>query len=464
MQPPEESHHHFQVKKIPPGNFELFRQTSDYFIYEKKFECDLPQDIIPPKSFHYPYSLENFCKPDLLTMNFELKSSNNILTDPKINTFIHQDFINNSLELISPDLTNISKPLSSKEEKLKEEIINIINRNDKPKIENDSIWNDNPIFLRRNTYLRPTSYFKEENISKTNDAKDTNNNQEKKISVEELREKIDKTFSDIRKYNIGAQHPNKENVTITEVFDLLPLEDPTQNISECMFLGDPCENISLKNNRKFPEHFVLLPKLPTENSKNNDIECKLYKNESFLNEEKPKNSAEYYTHEKDYMMTYEKKEEIFNKYIIFLNHKENNARITPMKNKINLKKYKKIITNENLIGNKRERDLIIEPREISDKAFNYKSELLLNMGFKQKLIKKKIEPDFTCAYRMKKEIMDERKKELEIDENEVENDVINDENQKNEETDNENVDEIKKEEDNEEANESDEDDVFADED
>ena len=66
-------HHRFQVKNTPKGLFPLFKNTSDSYVYERKFYCDLPTNIIPPKIFHYPFSLENFCKTDLLTMNFDLK-------------------------------------------------------------------------------------------------------------------------------------------------------------------------------------------------------------------------------------------------------------------------------------------------------------------------------------------------------------------------------------------------------
>ena len=121
-------HHRFQVKNTPKGLFPLFKNTSDSYVYERKFYCDLPPNIIPPKIFHYPFSLENFCKTDLLTMSFDLKKNNEIITDPKLNTLIHQDFINNSLELIFPNLTTISKEKTEKEEKLKKEILEIIER------------------------------------------------------------------------------------------------------------------------------------------------------------------------------------------------------------------------------------------------------------------------------------------------------------------------------------------------
>lgn len=79
-QPTQKSH--FQVKVIPKGIFQLFNKN-DTYIYEKKFSCDLPKNIIPPKSFHYPFSLENYCQSDLLTMDFDLKKNPEILTEFK---------------------------------------------------------------------------------------------------------------------------------------------------------------------------------------------------------------------------------------------------------------------------------------------------------------------------------------------------------------------------------------------
>ena len=117
-QDPNKYRHHFQVKYIPKGLFQLFNKNETY-IYEKKFVFELPKKIFHPKSFHYPYSLENYCQSDLLAMDFDLKKNPEILTDPKINTFIHQDFINNSLELIFPNLTTISKKEQIKSKILK---------------------------------------------------------------------------------------------------------------------------------------------------------------------------------------------------------------------------------------------------------------------------------------------------------------------------------------------------------
>ena len=159
---------HLQVKIIPKGIFQLFNKN-DTYIYEKKFSCDLPKNIIPPKSFHYPFSLENYCQSDLLTMDFDLKKNPEILTDSKINTLIHQDFINNTLELIFPNLTTISKKRTEEEQKFKKKIIEIIERNEESSQEINPELNVIPDFLRRQTYLRPsTAYNLDNNLKKAN--------------------------------------------------------------------------------------------------------------------------------------------------------------------------------------------------------------------------------------------------------------------------------------------------------
>ena len=161
--------HHFEVKNIPKGLFQLFNKSETY-IYEKKFSCELPKNIIPPKSFHYPFSLENFCQSDLLTMDFDLKKNQDILTDPKINTFIHQDFINNSLELIFPNLTTIiSKKRTDEEQNFKKKIIEIIERNDEVNQDFNPELSEIPDFLRRQTYLRPSVAVNNDKKSKIKD-------------------------------------------------------------------------------------------------------------------------------------------------------------------------------------------------------------------------------------------------------------------------------------------------------
>ena len=197
--------HHFEVKNIPKGLFQLFNKSETY-IYEKKFSCELPKNIIPPKSFHYPFSLENFCQSDLLTMDFDLKKNQDILTDPKINTFIHQDFINNSLELIFPNLTTIiSKKRTDEEQNFKKKIIEIIERNDEVNQDFNPELSEIPDFLRRQTYLRPSVAVNNDKKSKI---KDKGKTEKKEMDTKDLIKCIEQSFNDIDKIKVGMKHPD----------------------------------------------------------------------------------------------------------------------------------------------------------------------------------------------------------------------------------------------------------------
>ena len=199
-QEPSRYRHHFQVKYFPRGFFQLFNKTETSYIYDKKFSCELPKNIIPPKSFHYPFSLENFCKSDLLTMDFDLKKNPDILTDPKINTFIHQDFINNSLELISQNLSTISKKRTDEEQNFKKKIIEIIESNDEVNQEINPFLNEIPDFLRRQTYLRPSTVVNNDKKSKLKEK--TKPEKKQKTTVQDLVKIIDQSFNEIDKIKI----------------------------------------------------------------------------------------------------------------------------------------------------------------------------------------------------------------------------------------------------------------------
>ena len=90
----------FKVEKLPKDTFKYFINSGDAYIFQKKFSNDLPLDLNNPKIFHYHSSISNLCKPDILTMTFDLTKNVAILTNPKLNTNIHSDFVNNTLELI----------------------------------------------------------------------------------------------------------------------------------------------------------------------------------------------------------------------------------------------------------------------------------------------------------------------------------------------------------------------------
>ena len=285
---------HLQVKIIPKGIFQLFNKN-DTYIYEKKFSCDLPKNIIPPKSFHYPFSLENYCQSDLLTMDFDLKKNPEILTDSKINTLIHQDFINNTLELIFPNLTTISKKRTEEEQKFKKKIIEIIERNEESSQEINPELNVIPDFLRRQTYLRPSTAYNLDNKSKLKDK--SKNDKKQRTSLVDLKTRIDQTFIDIDKIKEGMKHPDtkQKGLTAKKVYEVSPMDDmPNIKFVEYLFPTEPSQVINLNEKYLKPEKFLI--KMNETNDISGESTCSFFINNKLKTQEdhKDKDRAEYY--------------------------------------------------------------------------------------------------------------------------------------------------------------------------
>lgn len=423
-------HRAFQVQNVPKGIFPLFSKTSDSFIYEKKFYCDLPQSIIPPKSFHYPFSLDNFCKTDLLTMSFDLKKNNEILTDPKLNTPIHQDFINNSLALIAPNTTISPDP--KKYEQLKQSIIEIIDKNEDALTEKKSSFK--PFYLRTSTYLRTSLNLKNENPFTKTQKKPIQKSQNK-ISPQNIKGQIEQSFKDIDKIKEGNEHPFKKGVKAKKVYNVLPLDNfPSSEFYQYIFPIDPVQEINISKNVEIPEKF-LIRKKETDSSGNEVLT--LYKQEKVkkVNSEQNRiNEAEFYSHEKDYTYNSAKEYELFNRYLIFMDHKNNTAKFSMLKNKFTLKKYKKAIQNygdeneeyyaNNFLNNKRERDLVVIPQEIRKEGLIERNQWYKSFGFNTEFKPKEINSiDYSEIDEMRKEIErmeEEQRKKRESQMNNIE--------------------------------------------
>ena len=420
-------HHRFQVKNTPKGLFPLFKNTSDSYVYERKFYCDLPTNIIPPKIFHYPFSLENFCKTDLLTMNFDLKKNNEIITDPKLNTLIHQDFINNSLELIFPNLTTISKEKTEKEEKLKKEILEIIERKEEMPIEKKKVLLEKPYYLRESTFITPSLTVTSDN-KRNPMIKKPNIENRKKIDI---KEEIKNSFKDIEKIKNGIEHPLKKGVTIKEVYNILPMDIyPSSKYYQYIFPIDPNKEINISEKIEIPDRFILRK---NENEKeesfdnyfepDNQIIYSLYKNEK-LKQKKENNQnqnyAEYFSHEKDYIITNSNEYELFNRYLMFLDKKEHILKLAPITDKITLKKHKKSKKDNNdlddegndnyYLNQKRERDIIVIPKEIEEQDLKKIKKWYKENGLNIEFNERKIE---NIDYNEIKEVQKEKEEEKE---------------------------------------------------
>ena len=455
-------HHHFQVKHMPKGLFRLFNKDETY-IYEKKFSCELPKNIIPPKSFHYPFSLENFCQADLLTMDFDLKKNPEILTDPKINTFIYQDFINNSLELIFPHLTTIFKKRTDEEQNFKKKIIEITENNE----DNNQTANEDlreiPDFLRRQTYLRPSTVINEEKKVKAKEKLKPEKKQ--KTSLQELIKNIEQSFNDADKIKVGMKHPSqkKKGVTAKNVYDLSPLNSmPNIKFIEYLFPSEPSEIPNLDEKYLAPNHFII-----TNNQANDIIQentCSLYINNKLKTQENnnKKDSSEYYTYEREFISSKMTANDLFNRYFLILDKNEKKLKISPLVSKISFRRYKKMTEanlnkkteeekmegdgegeeggeanpNKDLLNKKRKRDIITIPENMSKEEIEEKKKWFKDRGYTTGFTERRInEVDHSDVMEIEKE----RQKEEELknlnsksDEEDIFNEDENEDNASNE--------------------------------
>ena len=421
--------YNFQVKYVPKGIFQLFNKN-DTYIYEKKFCCDLPKNIIPPKSFHYPFSLENYCQSDLLTMDFDLKKNPEILTDSKINTLIHQDFINNTLELIFPKLTTITKKRSEEEQKFKKKILEIIERNDEVNQDNNPELNIIPDFLRRQTYLRPSTVVNTDNKSKLKDLKD----QKKPTTVSELKNSIEQSFNEIDKIKEGSKHPDskRKGVVAKKVYELAPMDDMSNvTFIEYLFPSDPSKVINLDEKYLTPEKFLI--KMNKANDISDETTCSFYINNKLKTqaEQKEKDTAEYYSYETDFTSNKINEGDLFNRYFFILDKVSKKLKISRLTDKFTLRGYKRIMEEDEIdentnkiIGKKRRRNIITVPRSMQKEEFDKKKKWISDRGYNTRLMERKIESvDHSLVMEIEKEkqLEEENRKKQKENEEEEEN-------------------------------------------
>ena len=462
--------HHFQVKNTPNGFFDLFNKVSDTYIYEKKFCCDLPQNIIPPKSLHYPLCLENLCKTDLLTMNFDLKNYGEILTDPKLNTLIHEDFINNALEIVFPNLTKFSEKKTEKDVEFKNDILNIIERNDEILEEKPKILLEKPYYLRSSTFFRPSlSNFNDYEKKKSN----KNINKENKKNEINIVKYIENSFKLIENIKEGFVHPKNNKKVVKKVYDILPMVDYLPfKINQYMFPNDPIKELELNKKIEIPKTFIIKKKNNSNNNNNehnnnfynnneNEYELEdfsLYKNEKAKDQilDENKNYATYYSHEKDYSLIKSHDYENFNRYLLFKDNIKNTIGVLLTNDKITLKrqnfsKNKNYDGNEdenmNFLNQKRERDLIIMPKNLEEETINKIKKYFKNIGMEYKLDIKNIDDiDFSQIEGVKNIKNEEEEEKNNLNnydynnnkENDLNEDYENNENDNNNSLDNEN--------------------------
>ena len=422
----------FSVKSAPKEKISLF-DRNDFIHYDRKFHNELHCVIIPPFSFNLSISNENFSNFDMKTTMFGLKSTQDILTDQRINTKIHQDlFIDISMNLIFPDAKERKEIEIEKSaiKIVKDDILSIIDS--KEEIEEKdfkipSCKSNASYYLRASTLMTSALSLKKKtsgtlNVSQSN-LNGTQNINEEKNNLQKLKKVIDNSFQNVKKIEEGTQHPHKKNIYAKNVFNVLPFHQfEGEDFCQVIFPSDPIKEIdSLQDTSEsnLPDKFLLKKEENQEIFEFYQKEKLPSKSTSISNEDNSiKNkikTAELYSYEREYTINISNPCEVFNRYLIFMNKDEKSANFVPIDRKMFLKKYKKVInaplseideygtysqSNSNanqisqIIGKKRVRAVIVIADECE--RINKKNEIFKSHGVMKEFQRIKLEEtDYT---------------------------------------------------------------------
>lgn len=402
-------HHHgearhrpkFTVESTPKQRFPLF-EKNDFYVYDKKFYNELPKVPIPPKSFHYSYSNDNFSSFDIMTMMFGLKKQQEILTDPRLNTNIHKDFIDNSLRLIFKEQnldvfheqSTFEKNLSDNKN-FKNEILDIIDTKDETDTPDPQSRGKNRSFYLRNSLILGSTL----NVPKKSNSqlKASQHLKPKPENVGNLKKIVESTFDSIKLIKEGYKHPYKKNVTAKNVYDVKPLKSMlAHSFNQIIFPTDPSKDIENSNAGAHYNTFLL--------KKNDEDHLGLFKGENKSSNqqsiEEKLRQVNLFTYEKEYIANYQNPYELFNKYLVFMKKEDKVANFIPIDKKLFLKKYirtTKEQTDEgedaNFISKKRERDVIVVPQNINEDEIHRKNRQLKDKGYLMRFVQQEFEAD-----------------------------------------------------------------------
>ena len=431
----------FSVQALPQERFHLFEQP-DYFICEKKFYNTLPKPTIAPKVFNYNISNERFLKLDMSTLMFGLRQNQAILTDSKLNTNIHMDFIDKSINLILPQLesANGATLLGHKrkvDDKFRGEVLSIIEAED---VKKDSTINKtkDSFYLRKSTFVTPSlnvnKKYNQADVKQEKEAKilKTTKVSEEKLAKEKvinIRNGIEESFEKIKSIEEESQHPYKKGVHAKKVYSLKPfLEVFNTKISEIQFDTDPATEVDSYNTNPIKSFLVKFKKNNINNNSSqivnmeDDKVVSLYrnKNNNFDNDEMDKN---FYEYERDYRYHMCSSYEIFNTTLIFLNRQNLDAMYLPMDKKFILKKFKKkeaVINKFDENGDEepkkpiKEKDIILTSIPLSMGEVSSRNEFFNQNGIKLNFINKEKEKR-GIKIRIERNVEQEKKLDVVVD-------------------------------------------------
>ena len=374
-------------------------------------------------------------------MLFGLKKSQDLLTNPRLNTNIHQDFISNLIQLIFPEkkidfknksisnMNNKDKQDDQKKlDKIKSEILSIIDSKDEAEEkEKDNNAKSKDAFYLRNTMLMSSSLSVNKKIVKSNPStgEELNKKNNSKNNHEEFIKSLENTFDVAEKIVEGMPHPKKKDVYAKKVYKILPYFEYDDNkFSQIIFPDELTNDNNIEQNQNNineinelnNQKYILRKNLDDENTNSNYQIYTFYKYENEKEEqidrvkqEVPhydflKKKVNFFNYEREYSANIvDKSEELFNRYLIFMDKAENTAKILPIFNKVFLKKYKKLensyMSNQDNTGNQDNnedekysnfinrktrrdiKDLVVVPKNIDLEELKIRNQTFNSNGF-----------------------------------------------------------------------------------
>ncbi len=431
----------FQAQSLPQDRFPLFEQP-DYYICERKFYNTLPKPSVPARVFNYNIFNERFIKLDMPTLMFGLKQNQNILTDSKINTNIHLDFIEKSIDMVLPEMEHLKNDsfLGNKrkvDEKLKNEVLAIIEAEDTKKDNNNKTKES--FYLRKSTFVTPSLNVAKkysQNIEKQEHeiVRKAIKHEEKHIPERSINIKNDikDTFEKVSQVMENSEHPYKKGVFAKNVYTLKPfLELFNTKFSEIQFDNDPATEVSSYNSNSVKNFLVKFKKNSTLNSKTINLDedkvVSLYSNNN-TNLENEEDDKTFYQYERDYRYNMCTNYEIFNTALIFLNKNDCDGFYLPMDKKLTLKKFKKKEavnvkieenSDEEQSKPKKEKDIILTSVPLNANQVQTRNEFFEENGIKLNFLNKEREKK---VMKIRIERNDENEKKQENEAEQVAND------------------------------------------
>jgi hypothetical protein len=238
---------------------------------------------------------------------------------------------------------------------------------------------------------------------------------------------------------------------------------PNINFVEYLFPSEPSDVPNLNKKYLKPDHFLIKSNMANNSTQENT--CSLYINNKLKTQEDhvEKDSAEYYTYEREFAASKMSSNDLFNRYFLILDKTKKKLKISRLSDKFSFRRYKKMLQeddnkegNENkdgMLNKKRKRDVIILPQNISKKEIDEKNKWLKERGYMAGFSDRKVNINRDDADEIEKErqkeeeelnqnnddeIYDEEENENEAQEEREENDLnkFGDDNENDQEEDN----------------------------